>query len=93
MLRHLGSDMMRVALLAAVVLLGLSETGADRDLVSPFDLQHVELHPDSDFYKQAALNEDFMLSISNDEVSHKGTASCLPQAGMHQWWSGCLAPC
>ena len=71
---------MRTALLAAVVLLGHPRAGADRDLVSPFDLQHVELHPDSDFYKQAALNEDFMLSISNDEVSHLGRARPLPQA-------------
>ena len=84
---------MRAVLLAAVVLLGHSGAGADRDLVSPFDLQHVELHPDSDFYKQAALNEEFMLSISNDEVSHMGRADCLPGAGMQQWCCGCLASC
>lgn len=84
--------MMRAALLAAVVLLGRSGAGADMDLVSPFDLQHVELHPDSDFYKQAALNEGFMLSISNDEVSDMGRANCLPRAGMQRWCCGCLAP-
>ena len=82
---------MRTALLAAVVLLGHPRAGADRDLVSPFDLQHVELHPDSDFYKQAALNEDFMLSISNDEVSHLGRANPLPRAGMQHCCCGCLA--
>ena len=84
---------MRAALLAAVVLLGHSGAGADRDLVSPFDLQHVELHPDCDFYKQAALNEEFMMSISNDEVSLMGRANYLSRASMQQWCSGCLFSC